>query len=72
MMAPCPCGSTRPPKPVSERGGRKLPLVRVRCPRCRLTSKGARLGRVSIAWSLAVDDYLLRRRAARQTAQASP
>jgi hypothetical protein len=59
---PCPCGEERPPKPVNERGRRRLKVVRVRCRGCGLTSKSARLDRVSIAWNLAVEGDLMRRR----------
>jgi hypothetical protein len=62
MMMPCPCGAVHPPRPVVERRARKLKLVRVRCRRCGLTSKGARLDRVAIAWNLAVETDLIRRR----------
>lgn len=51
---PCPCGSARSPQPVAERGRRRLPLIRLRCPDCGLTSLSARLPRVWVAWNLAV------------------
>ena len=54
VMLPCPCGAVNAPVPVSERRARKQKLVRVRCRRCGLSSKGARLDRVSIAWNVAV------------------
>jgi len=54
MMMPCPCGAKDAPKPVSERRARKQKLIRVRCRRCGLTSKGARIDRVDIAWNAAV------------------
>jgi hypothetical protein len=54
VMLECPCGAHDAPKPVSERRARKQKLVRVRCRRCGLTSKGARLDRVAIAWNSAV------------------
>jgi hypothetical protein len=53
-LLPCPCGAKEGPKPVIERRARKQKLVRVRCKRCGLTSKGARLDRVAIAWNAAV------------------
>jgi hypothetical protein len=56
MLVPCPCGAKDAPKPISERRARKQKLVRVRCRRCGLTSKGARLDRVAIAWNLAVEE----------------
>jgi hypothetical protein len=54
MLMPCPCGAKDAPIPVSERRARKQKLIRVRCKRCGLASKGARLDRVPIAWNLAV------------------
>lgn len=57
-MLPCACGAVDPPVPVSERRARKQKLVRVRCRRCGLASKGARLDRVSIAWNMAVLERL--------------
>ena len=62
VMLPCPCGAVRAPLPVVERRARKQKLVRVRCPRCGLTSKGARLDRVAIAWNVAVETDRVRRR----------
>lgn len=62
IYAPCPCGGESAPLPVVERGRRKQRLIRVRCPDCRLTSKGARLDRVPIAWNFAVEQELQRRR----------
>lgn len=52
----CPCGTARQPRPVVERGARKLPLIRLRCPDCGLTSTAARLNRVWVAWEAAVID----------------
>ena len=54
VMLPCPCGAKDAPKPVSERRARKQKLVRIRCRRCGLTSKSARIERVPFAWNLAV------------------
>ena len=62
LMLPCPCGAVNAPRPVVERRARKQKLVRVRCRRCGLTSKGARLDRVAIAWNFAVETDLVRRR----------
>jgi hypothetical protein len=59
---PCPCGSSNTPRPVIERGMRKLKTTRVRCRDCGLTSRPARLGRESVAWNDAVEHELLRRR----------
>jgi len=59
---PCPCGGGAYPLPVVERGRRKQKLIRVRCPDCRLTSKGARLERVQVAWNVAVEEEEKRRK----------
>jgi hypothetical protein len=61
VMKPCPCGFPVGPRPVTERKARKLPLVRVRCRGCGLTSTAARLSRVSIAWNMAVETERERR-----------
>jgi hypothetical protein len=50
----CPCGSTRAPLPVVERGRRKGRFIKVRCPECRLTTASARPDRINIAWNKAV------------------
>jgi hypothetical protein len=60
-FVPCPCGSIRPPKPVVERGARKLALIRLRCPKCGLTSTAARAGRVPQAWNAAVERDIVQR-----------
>ena len=52
----CPCGSSRDPVPVVERGPRKGRLIRVRCPECRLTTASARPDRINFAWNAAVTD----------------
>ena len=52
---PCPCGTTMKPHPVVERGARKLKLLRVRCPACKLTSNSARIDRVWVAWNWTVE-----------------
>jgi hypothetical protein len=53
-LLPCPCGAVKAPLPVIERRTRKQKLIRVRCRRCGLTSKAARLDRVPVAWNAAV------------------
>jgi hypothetical protein len=54
VWLPCPCGAKDGPAPVAERRARKQKLIRVRCRRCGLSSKSARLDRVPIAWNAAV------------------
>ena len=56
LRLPCPCGSTRDPVPVVERGRRKGRFIKVRCPECRLTTASARPERINIAWNKAVTD----------------
>lgn len=53
---PCPCGAFGPPRPVVDKGARKLRLVCVRCRRCGLKSPAARIDRVPVAWNLAVEN----------------
>ena len=54
LCLPCPCGSTRDPMVVLERGRRNGRFIRVRCPECRLTTASARPARINIAWNKAV------------------
>jgi hypothetical protein len=56
LRLPCPCGSTRDPVPVVERGRRKGRFIKVRCPECRLTTASARPDRINVAWNKAVTE----------------
>jgi len=58
---PCPCGAASLPRPVVERGARKLKIMRVRCRGCGLTSVSARPARVKVAWNAAVEREAQRR-----------